>query len=81
MATKTKKKVFCNLQIVSCNAKCPDFDEDCKDIENPTGCFIGGTIIDRVGNVVHTDTAKGYCPDEPALQLTMRLRIVADHEL
>jgi hypothetical protein len=44
--------------------KCPDFDDDCFDVEDKHTCWLGipPTYIEDIGKVVYTPTAKGYCP-------------------
>lgn len=40
-------------QVSSTPPRCPDYDCDCKDVPNPTNCFLG---------TKHLGVAKGYCP-------------------
>lgn len=51
-AIKTEAKKPCS----GCN-RCPDFDEDCKEVVDHLACFIG---INKEG--VDIGIAKGYCP-------------------
>lgn len=36
--------------------KCPDFDDECKDVPNHLACFMGDLRCVKLG------VAKGYCP-------------------
>jgi len=58
MTTKTVDKPV--EEVISegnCNGRCPDYDNECVDVENPTGCYIG---INKFGFDI--GRAKGYCP-------------------
>lgn len=44
---------------------CPDYDEDCLDIEDPMSCFLGGTYMMESKNrciIFECGIAQGLCP-------------------
>lgn len=58
MDIEEKNKVEKNKVSSTNNNKCrcSSFDDDCKEVENPTGCFLG---IGKINNIGIVD---GYCP-------------------
>ena len=40
---------------------CPDFDEDCPSVENPTDCFLGWMPCLKPFDI-NIGVAEGYCP-------------------
>ena len=46
--------------------RCPDFDDECVDVEDHAACFAGGVkvvpVTDCVFELTETDIADGYCP-------------------
>ena len=44
--------------------KCPDFDDECFDVEDKHTCWLGTppTYFVEIGEVIWMPTAKGYCP-------------------
>lgn len=42
------------LPIATNDNRCPDFDEDCKDVKDHVACYLG--------LYMGCGTAKGYCP-------------------
>ena len=47
-AVEVEKKVI--------NKRCPDYDEECKEVPNHLACFMGNLRCVKLG------TAMGYCP-------------------
>lgn len=52
------------LRIVSCFAsnRCSDYDDECVDVTDHVGCWMGGDRITKNGIPVYTERADGYCP-------------------
>ena len=42
--------------------KCSDFDHDCYDIEDHSGCFLGGYSLAKNMIIYETAIADGFCP-------------------
>lgn len=60
MTTKTVGKPVEEVKVTTgCNRnrRCPDYDSECVDVENPTRCFIG---INKYG--LDIGNADGFCP-------------------
>ncbi len=55
--TRKEQEVIVNTK----PPKCPDFDEECKDVKDHIRCFIGGKIF-HAGIYGYLEQAKGYCP-------------------
>lgn len=56
-----KEKLEDNITIDLDN-RCPDFDEDCKDVKDHLQCFLGCWKSCCNGKPVDIGTAQGYCP-------------------
>lgn len=53
--------VECELDLTPAK-RCPDYDDECRYVEDHTFCFAGGVTFDIFGNIYETPTAEGYCP-------------------
>ena len=47
---------------VSFFKRCSDYDDECIDVTDPIGCWIGGNRVCRNGKLTYMDRADGYCP-------------------